>query len=232
MKTAGIIGGLGPVTTAEFYLELIKRSRRVNTWSYPSLLICSLPVPFSVERDMVTYGRGEEEMLKVLSGGVSDLERMGADFAVIPCNTVHIFYDKLKDLIRVPLLNILTETARTCYERKWSSVGVLGTKKTLQSRMYADALESYGLSPVELDEGDQEKLSMDIYRILTGRQSTADRTDMLRMIQLLKEKGADGVILGCTDIQLLIHPSDEDLPIPAIDSMSCLVDATVRELRE
>ncbi|MGC9312463.1 MAG: aspartate/glutamate racemase family protein [Sediminispirochaetaceae bacterium] len=232
MKTAGIIGGLGPDTTAEFYIETIRRARPVYSYSYPSIFIYNVPVPFAVERAMVQKGQREEEMFKVLSEAVGSLEKAGVDFVVIPCNTVHIFYDRLAGQMNVPLLNILDETAAVCSTRAWKRVGVLGTKKTVKSRMYADALEKFGIETVDLPEDEQDRLTRIIYRILAGSGGPQERSHILEMISVLGEQGADGVILGCTDLQHLVREDDADLPVPAVDSMSSLVDAVIRDLAE
>jgi len=232
MKTAGIIGGLGPDTTAEFYIETIRRARPVFSYSYPSIFIYNVPVPFAVERAMVQKGHREEDMFRVLSDAVVNLEKAGVDFIVIPCNTVHIFYDRLAGQINVPLLNILDETAAACSARGWKRVGTLGTRKTLQSRMYANALEKYSIEAVDLPEDEQDRLTMIIYRILSGSGGPQERSQLLNMITVLGERGADGVILGCTDLQHLVREDDTDLPLPVVDSMSSLVDALIRDLAE
>lgn len=232
MKTAGIIGGLGPDTTAEFYIETIRRARPVYSYSYPKIFIYNVPVPFAVERAMVQKGQREDEMFQVLSDAVKRLEQAGVDFVVIPCNTVHIFYDRLAGRMNVPLLNILEETAAVCSTRAWKRAGVLGTRKTMQSRMYADALERYGIETVDLPEDEQDRLTGVIYRILAGSGGPRERSQILEMISILGERGADGVILGCTDLQHLVREDDADLPLPAVDSMSSLVDAVVRDLAE
>jgi aspartate racemase len=134
MKTAGIIGGLGPDTTAEFYIETIRRTHPVYSYSYPSIFIYNVPVPFAVERAMVQKGQREEEMFKVLSEAVGSLEKAGVNFVVIPCNTVHIFYDRLAGQMNVPLLNILEEMAAVGSTRAWKRAGVLGTRKTRQPK--------------------------------------------------------------------------------------------------
>lgn len=231
MKTVGIVGGLGPETASEFYLEVIKRARPVISEAYPSILMHSVPVPFEVERKMVEEGRGEEEMLPVLEKGVKLLEGGGADFIVIPCNTVHVFHPQLEALLQVPLLNILEVTARSCKTRGWRKVGTLGTGKTLESRLYENALEQTGLEPVVLPAVRRGELSALIYRILTEKSRSKDRGILLDMIEGLRGEGAEGVILGCTDLQLLITEEDTDLPIPVIDSMRCLADEVVERLR-
>ncbi len=230
MRTAGIIGGLGPGTTAEFYMEIIQRARKVYPKTYPRILIHSIPVPFEVEQSIVAYGRGEEEMFPLLSEGVCRLEGSGADFAVIPCNTVHVFHSQLQGAISIPLLNILQETALACRSRGWDRVGVLGTVKTFNDRIYESALEEQGLVPVHLAVEKRDELGQLISRILSERTLPDDRQILIEMLQEMEGKGADGVILGCTDLQLLVNEGDPDLPVSVVDSMRCLADAVVRNL--
>jgi len=222
---------LGPETAAEFYLEIVKRSRPHIRDTYPPILIYSVPVPFEVERNMVENGRGEERMLPVLERGVRVLEEGGADFIVIPCNTVHVFHPRLASLLTVPLLNILDVTALACGARGWRRVGTLGTGKTLESRLYEKALEKAGMEAINLAGNRRSELSELIYRILSGKLREGDRGSLLDMIEELRLAGADGVVLGCTDLQLLITEGDDDLSLPVIDSMRCLAEEVVDRLK-
>lgn len=212
-------------------MEIIQRARNVLTEAYPRILIHSVPVPFSLEHEIVAYGRGEEEMFPLLEAGVRHLESSGSDFAVIPCNTVHIFHSRLQSKLGIPLLNILQETAAVCRQRGWRRVGVLGTKKTVRDQIYETALQEQGLLPVDLPAGRQDELAQLIYRILAEKILPEDRGRLLEILKVMQREGADGVILGCTDLQLLIDETDSDVPLPVVDSMRCLADAVVREMR-
>jgi len=169
-------------------------------------------------------------MFPLLSEGVCRLEGSGADFAVIPCNTVHVFHSQLQGAISIPLLNILQETALACRSRGWDRVGVLGTVKTFNDRIYESALEEQGLVPVHLAVEKRDELGQLISRILSERTLPDDRQILIEMLQEMEGKGADGVILGCTDLQLLVNEGDPDLPVSVVDSMRCLADAVVRNL--
>jgi aspartate racemase len=228
MQTPGIIGGLGPATTAEFYLELIRRSRRRYTEHYPPILIHSVPVPFALERDIVLHGRELEPLYPLLEETAHSLAAAGADFIALPCNTVHQLHAELQAGLGIPLLNILEITAARCAERAARTTAVLGTRRTLETGLYDAALQRQGLEPLSLAPEEVERCAALIYRLLAEEGQPGDREQLLELIARLGERGADAVILGCTDLQLLVRPGDPDLPVPAIDSVDALLDETVR----
>lgn len=90
MKTVGIIGGLGPQTTAEFYLELVFSSYKIHKTSRPPMLIWNVPLRYRIEQDLITRAKGEERYLPYLTDAAKRLEAAGADFLVMPCNSLHI----------------------------------------------------------------------------------------------------------------------------------------------
>lgn len=230
MKTPGIIGGLGPATTAEFYLELIRRARLRYTERYPRVLIHSVPVPFELERSAVLDGRELERMYPLLAEAAAALQEAGADFIVLPCNTLHQFHRRLQEALEVPLLNILEITAARCASRRCCSAAVLGTRYTVETGLYDQALRRHGLSPVPLTGEETERCAALIYRLLTDAQREEDRARLLELVAGLAERGAEAVILGCTDLQLLLRSEEEELAVPAVDSVDALLDETVRNL--
>ncbi len=246
MKTLGSLGGLGPDTTAEFYRMVVRRARRRFYQSYPRILIHSIPVPFEVERSIVRHGTGEERMYPLLEEGLLHLERAGADYLVIPCNTVHMFHRDLQQQLSVPLLNILTETARVCGEYGFRRVGILATGKTLEKRLYQNALEAIGIEALEPNGAERESVGALIYRILGGEAGEAERRELLDLSESLAAQGAEAIILGCTDLQHLVSPQarphtppDEAVlvdelasPVALVDSLEALARAAVREMGE
>jgi aspartate racemase len=246
MKNIGVIGGLGPDTTAEFYKMVIRRSRRRFQKAYPRILIHSIPLPFAIERNIVRYERGEEEMYPYLVEGLKRLETCGADYLAIPCNTVHLFYPRLVKEIEKPLLNILDETAEVCRAHGFAKVGILGTGKTIEKRLYQDALEKLGIEPVlpeEEGDGGKDALSALIYRILEGKMGAAERSEMAGIASGLEKRGAEAIILGCTDLQHLVcgeaavyrgdpavSMDEESSPLPLVDSLESLAKAVVRDM--
>jgi len=232
MNTPGIIGGLGPATTAEFYMELIRRARRRYSAAYPRILVYSVPVPFDLEQEIVLHGRGMERIYPLLEEAAGVLQASGADFLALPCNTVHQFHRRLQGELSVPLLNLLDITAARCASYGFKQVAVLGTRRTLESGLYTPALERHGLRPVPLEQGEIDDCAGLIYRLLQKGGEEGDRQRFLERIAVLAGRGAEAVILGCTDLQLLVRPGDAELPIPAVDSVDALLEETVRRIGE
>lgn len=230
MRTPGIIGGLGPATTAEVYLELIRRARSRYTERYPRVLVDSVPVPFELERNIVLYGRDMESMYPLLEETALALQRAGADFLVLPCNTVHQFHGRLQEGLEIPLLNILEITAAACTSQGMRRVAVLGSRRTMESRLYDGVLEEHGIEAFNLEPQEAELCAGVIHRLLSGREEQEDRSRLLNLVAQIVERGAEAVILGCTDLQLLVRPGDAELAIPAVDSVDALLDETVRQI--
>jgi len=112
MKTAGIIGGLGPETTSQFYLEIIFSCFQTNKTARPPLLIWSIPLEYQIESDLITKAEGEERYIPYLVDAAKRLENGGADFIVIPCNSAHIFIDVVRKAVKIPVLSIVEETTK------------------------------------------------------------------------------------------------------------------------
>ena len=228
MKIAGIIAGLGPETSSEFYLKIIEFCKMKNDVKYPPIIVSSVPVPFSLERDIVEKGRGERGMFHVLVEGIERLEKSKVDFVAIPCNTVHIFIDELRGLFSTPILSIIEETARRCKSSGYRRVGVLATKKTMEKKLYDDELLRFDIGLVKPSPDEVERVSSIIFRILEGNKSEEDRKELLGIINGLRENGAQAVILGCTDLQILV--SQEDTSVPLLDTVEIFAEASAEEI--
>ena len=138
MKTAGIIGGLGPETTSKFYIEVIFKCFEKDKLNRPPILIWNVPLPYDIEERFITKAEGEEEYIPFLINAAKRLEAGGADFIVIPCNSVHIFIDEVKKAVSIPVLSIVEETVNFLKEKQIKEVGILATSATLQNRLYGE----------------------------------------------------------------------------------------------
>ncbi len=228
MRTVGVIGGLGPETTSEFYLKIINLCRKQNKIHYPPILIYSVPVPFKVEQDIVEMGKNEEKMLPVLIDGVKKLKQSKVDFIVIPCNTVHSFIDNLRKIISTPILSIIEETSKKCKTKGYQKVGILSTKKTIEKKLYDKELERFNIELLTPTVQEQKNVSEIIFRILSGKKSKDDKEQLLQVVKGLEKKGAEAIILGCTDLQLLL--SQKDSKIKFLDTVEIFAKATVNEI--
>ena len=141
MKTLGIIGGLGPETTSKIYHLVIDSFRKNKKKKYPSIVIYNLPFPFTVENEAIVKGINSYKMLPYLINGAKILEKSGASFGILPCNTLHKYIKEIRRSVRIPFLSILDETALILKKHKIKDVGILATATTVRSKIYDDILK-------------------------------------------------------------------------------------------
>lgn len=227
MKTLGIIGGLGPETTAEFYLELVFGTYKKNKEARPPILIWNIPLRYQIEEDLLTRASGEERYIPYLVEAAQKLEAGGAELLVIPCNSVHMFIDEVRRATKVPVLSIVEEAAILLKSQGVNRVGILSTQTTLNGKLYETALTRAGIEQVTPDEFDQAVLGKVIERIVLNKHTDADRKQLLRIIDKFAENGIKNVLLACTDLQLL-KPQHEKLKI--YDTMKILSESAVSHI--
>lgn len=227
MKTVGIIGGLGPETTAEFYQEISYGCSKLNHIERPAIIIWSVPIRYEIEEEVIIHVKNEEKCLPYLTEAAQRLESAGVDFIVMPCNTLHIFIADIRKSVKVPVLSILDETAQFLKNNNIRQVGLIATSATLKRQIYETALAKQNIKPILPDDFDQAKLGRIITNLINNRHSNKDREVLINIINKFEQKGITDVILACTDLQLLV-PSHPKLKI--YDTMKILADATVREM--
>ena len=227
MKTVGIIGGLGPETTSEFYLDLIFSCQTKERTHRPSILIASVPLPYAIEEDAISKNIGIERFLPFLISEARRLEKAGADFIVMPCNSLHIFIKEIRNAVKIPVLSIVEETVTFLKKNNLHKVGIVSTSATIKNKLYETAFEKNKLSYETPDEFQQAKMGKIILNLVTGQQNNRDREELIKIINDFEKKGVDCVVLACTDLQLLIpkHPTSK-----IFDTMKIFVEATVEKI--
>jgi|TARA_Y100000310_G_C20646740_1_gene797080 aspartate racemase len=205
-KTIGILGGMGPEATAGLYLRIIQLFQQkygaIYDSDFPEIIIVNLPIPDVVEN------ADEQNLVKeMLIQGVSKLEKAGADFVAIPCNTVTYYIKEMQSTVSIPIINLLQETANAVKKSGVKQVGLLGTETTIKSKIYDKVLD--GLQILTLEKPEQTETTKIIMNILAGRKNPEDRKKLLGLIQKLRNNGAKKVILGCTELPLLIKANDD-----------------------
>lgn len=227
MKTVGIIGGLGPETTAKFYLKLIFACLEKNKIKRPAVLIWSIPIELQTESNFITKNQMAEEYLPYLIDAAKRLEKGGADFLVIPCNSVHIFIEKIRKSVKIPVLSIVEETADFLVTQKIKKIGLLATVSTVSNKIYNLVLKENGIKIVLPDKEEQVLIGKIIKKIVLNKHQGKEKKLLLGIINKLKMKGAEFVLLACTDLQLVVSPKK----IPnVIDSMEILLESTVQKI--
>ena len=227
MKSVGIIGGVGPETTSEFYLKVIFQCQKLNTVQRPSVVIASVPLLFEVERDLIAFNKGKERYIPFLTNEARRLEKSGVDFIVMPCNSLHVFINEIRDAVNVPVLSIVEETIQYLKDKKIDNIGLISTSATVTNSVYEEQLVKNNLDfvvPNDLQKAQMDKI---IQRLVEGQHLNSDRDLILKVVDDLVDAGVDGVALACTDLQLLLPKSDK---VHIFDTMNVLAQATVKTI--
>jgi aspartate racemase len=227
MKTVGIIGGLGPETTAEFYLDIVFSCQKKDKTNRPHIIISSVPLPYKIEEDAITRGVGIDRFSQYLIKEAQRLEKSGADFIVMPCNSLHVFIEDLRNSVKIPVLSIVEETVKFLKKNKMKKAGIVSTSATIKNKLYENAFKKNNIKFETPNEFQQEKLGKFIHNLVIGQQNNRDREELIDIIGDFQNKKVDCVVLACTDLQLLI-PKYTDLEI--YDTMKIFADATVEEI--
>jgi len=225
MKTVGIIGGLGPETTAEFYLDIIFSCQKKSKTNRPAIIIASVPLSYKIEENAIMKNKGIEKYVPLLVNEAKRLEKAGADFIVMPCNSLHVFIKEIRSAVSIPALSIIEETAKFLQKRKITKAGIVSTAITARHKLYERELQKHHISYSTPNKNDQLKLNQIIYKLVIGKK---DKSNSMQLLQIINNfKDIDCVVLACTDLQLLkpVHPTSK-----IFDTMKILADATVEKL--
>jgi len=218
----GVVGGLGPETTSEFYLNVVNKVCNI-TGKYPNIIIDNVPVSTELDESMIS-GRKSEKIFNLLRESVERLNKLNVSIIVIPCNTVHVFFKRLQRSSKVPMLSIIDETTFAAKSLGYKRIGLIATTCTISSKMYQKSFEKEGIDVVLPNKRDQNRVSRLIIKILRNKVLKNDRKFFYSLIRKLFKKGAEAILFGCTDLRLLINDKSE---IKIIDSTKALEDATI-----
>lgn len=223
MKTVGIIGGLGPQTTAKFYMQIVSLCAKKNKLQRPNILIANVPITFDLEEKFINRSVGKREFCALLIDAAKTLEKSGADFIVLPCNTAHVFIEDIKKSVNIPVLSIIDETVKTLKSRGVKKVGLLSTPATIKNELFDGKIDL--IKPNKIN---QKKMGRIINNILQNQNLTENKLELLRIINSISKK-SDALLLACTDLQLLI-PEKEINGVQVFDTMEILTESTVKEI--
>ncbi len=204
MKTIGLIGGMSWESSAEYY-RIINETVNVKLGGLHSAKCLMFSLDFAELEVLQRQGKWNEAT-ELMIDAAQRVERGGADVVLICANTMHKLADALQEHLRIPLLHIVDATAREIQEWTFNTVGLLGTKFTMEENFYKDRLsEKYGLKVLIPPEKERDSVHRVIYEELCrGEIHQRSREQYLAIIDHLVSQGAEGIILGCTEIPLLI----------------------------
>ena len=211
MKTIGLIGGMSWESTMTYY-EILNKEIAGTLGGFHSARILMYSVDFAELEENMTKGNWAANTI-ILSDAARRLEAAGADFIVIATNTMHKLVPDIEKEINIPILHIADTVAEAVKRDRISRVGLLGTKYTMTQDFIKDRLKKAGLTVIIPDQNDIEIADHIIFNELCmGKVLDSSREEYKRIIADFKDRGAQGVILGCTEIGMLISEADSVLP--------------------
>jgi len=213
MKTIGLLGGMSWESTALYY-RVINEKVKETLGGLHSAHIVMVSVDFQEIEDLQHRGLWEKSG-EVLGLAAKQLEAAGADFLVICTNTMHKVAHQIESAVQIPLLHIADATAEAVKDRGIETIGLLGTRFTMEQDFYAGRLrEKHGLTVLIPDEADRTIVHNVIYdELVLGKVKDKSRSEFLRIMEAMKIAGAGGVILGCTEIGMLVGQTQTDIPL-------------------
>jgi len=222
----GIFGGMGPEATADLYRDIIAITPAEKDQDHIPTLIYSLP---QVPDRMASIRTNDGRITPYLVEGVTRLEQSGASFIAIPCNTVHYFYEEMQQAVSIPIIHMIKatslEVARVYPQVR--KVGLLATTGTIESKLYEGVLEKMGFEVIVPDD------SIEHHKVMKAVEGIKAKTDpqlnedlLFEAAEHLVNKGAELLVLGCTEIPLAFNPRRTEVPV--VNATRVLAETAVR----
>ena len=212
LKTIGLIGGMSWESTVTYY-KIINEIIKEKLGGLHSAKCVLYSVDFQEIEECQANGNWEKSG-EILGEAAYNLEKAGADFIVICTNTMHKVVNQIKEKISIPILHIAEMTAEKILEKGLKNIALLGTKYTMEQDFYKSKLIEKGINVIIPDKNDIEIINKVIYdELCLGTINSNSKKKFLEIVDKLRSKGAEGIILGCTEIGLLIKNEDTDVPL-------------------
>ena len=212
LKTIGLIEGMSWESTVTYY-KIINETVKEKLGGLHSAKCILYSVDFQEIEECQANGNWEKSG-EILGEAAYNLEKAGADFIVICTNTMHKVVNQIKEKISIPILHIAEMTAEKILEKGLKNIALLGTKYTMEQDFYKSKLIEKGINVIIPDKNDIEIINEVIYdELCLGTINSDSKKKFLEIVDKLRSKGAEGIILGCTEIGLLIKNEDTDVPL-------------------
>jgi aspartate racemase len=212
MKTIGIIGGITWESTIEYY-RVINTLVHQELGGYHSAKCIIHSVDFA-EVEQAQHAGNWTKVTNILTEAANGLEKAGADFLIIATNTLHKVADEVQNAISIPIIHIADATAKEVKAQGLKTVGLLGTSFTMEESFYTKRFNAYDVNILVPNKRDRELINKTIFEELCfGKVNETSKVAYMKIIEKLKENGAEAVILGCTEIGFLVTNADADVPL-------------------
>lgn len=224
MKKMGILGGLGPLATVFFMNKIVTETpAESDQENIPMVVLNDTQIP---DRTSYILDNTKENPLPKMIEDAVQLEQCGVDFIAMPCNTAHFFYTEIQRNIKIPMLNIIEETVKFAKEKKkMSKIGLLATDGTIITEGYQKMGEKYRVDIILPDENERKKTMELIYdKVKKGDFTNTD--EMYTLVDNMKKRGAEGVILGCTELSI-INEKQSVKRTDVVDSLDVLAKKSI-----
>ena len=218
----GILGGMSYESTIKYYEKILESYyRQIHNYSYPEIVIFSLDFQKVIDLE---HRDNKEEYVEYLMEGIKSLENAGATFIIMAANSPHAVYVDLIKLTQVPILSIVKATAEKANKENLKKLLLLGIKFTMQSSFYQDHFENLGMQIIIPKEREQDDINSIIFNeLVIGNFKQESKK---RLIEIISSYKIDGVILGCTELPLILH--QKDFPIKILDTVEIHVEAALK----
>lgn len=228
MKNIGVIGGLGPLATVDFFKKIVVNTdARSDQENIPILIYNNPQIP---DRTDAIINNGTDPVPEIIRTA-NILEDMGADFLCMPCNTSFYFYDEVIKGINVPLINMVELTSKYIKQNNYNKVCVLGTKGTILSRIYYDELDKLGVSYLELDDDTIAMINYLIFNVVKSNNYNIDISKFRdRLNEIVDKYEIDAFVLACTELPVLFEKFN--LNFNRIDPTEILALEAIRIAKE
>ncbi len=227
-STVGVIGGLGPEATLDFFSKILAATPAAIDQDHIHLLIDNNPkVP---DRNKAVAGVGPSPA-PALAAMARRLEQAGADFLVMPCNAAHAFQSAIEAAVSIPFVSIIEETCREVVQRFPAAqcVGVLASTGCVDAELYQTAFARHGITVVVPVGAERDAFMQLVYRVKSGEKAHLFTHGMRDIAEALADRGAEVLVAGCTEVPLVL--GERDAPCPLVDSTDVLVRATIQRAR-
>src|SRR3989339_1084335 len=213
-KTIGILGGMGPVASANMYNKIICQAQKqfgaVQDIDYPPIILYSIALEGFNETGIKDFIKVEKQLV----AGVKSLEDCGAEIIVIACNTVHYFYNQMQAACSVPIVNMVAETAKYVSESPYKKIGLISSETTNAKDIYGEAFKQYpDKQIIKLPVKEQKLINEIIISVMSSSNPDKIKINSLQILEKLKSLGAEAVLIGCTELSVAFSQQNPALPL-------------------
>ncbi|CEP66104.1 Aspartate racemase [Moorella glycerini] len=224
-KILGIIGGMGPEATVDFMDKIIKTTPAGDDCDHIRMLVDNNPqIPSRVQ---AILGSGESPA-PVLVQMARNLEKWGADFLAIPCNTAHLYYSDIKNAVKIPVLNMVKSARKRILSElpDIKKIGLLASTAVVVTRLYHDVFKEDNIELITPDEKQQQMVMAIIFAVKANQWTNKQLQDLQKLINELIARGAEAILFACTELSV-IAKGIQDFGVPAFDAAQILAEEVV-----